>query len=344
MQLSDFDFNLPPELIAKSPAEKRTDSRMMILNRQHAAIRHDRFRSIVENLMPGDLLVMNDTRVIPARLFGKKETGGKVEVFLTEQFGSDAKEWECLTKSSRAVKVGTKLLFAEGLIGEILTGAAPPKSRIRFNCDGNVAEILDRIGHIPLPPYIDRDDTAMDRERYQTVFARNDGALAAPTAGLHFSDEIIEKLASGGIEVRYITLHVGIGTFLPVRVENVLEHQMHEERYYVDPETAAAINNAKQQGRRIVAVGTTVARTLESVSNETTGQITSGGGKTGIFIYPGYTFRVVDVLLTNFHLPQSTLLMLVSAFAGRDFVLDAYRQAIEEKYRFYSYGDCMLIQ
>ena len=344
MHLSDFDFNLPSELIAQSPAEKRTDSRLMVLDCQQTEIKHTRFSSIVDCLLPGDLLVLNDTRVIPARLFGQKVTGGKIEVFLTEQLDSTATEWNCLTKSSRSPKVGARISFAEGLTGEIIAGGELPKHRIRFSSVGNVAQILDRIGHIPLPPYIDRTDTLFDRERYQTVFATKDGALAAPTAGLHFTDEVLTRIASVGVEIRYITLHVGIGTFLPVRVENIPEHKMHEERYCVDVETAAAINEAKQGGRRVVAVGTTVARTLESVWNEASGQIDSGEGKTGIFIYPGYQFKIVDALLTNFHLPRSTLLMLVSAFAGREFVLEAYRQAIEEKYRFYSYGDCMLIQ
>ncbi len=344
MKLTDFDFDLPPALIAQKPAAKRTDSRLMVLDRQDKSIHHADFTSLATFLQPGDLIVLNDTRVIPARLFGTKESGGKVEVFLAERVDQDATEWDCLAKSSRPLKAGARLFFDEGLTGEVLSGATAPKWRIRFSGHDDVAAVLDRIGHMPLPPYIDRQDTVADRDRYQTIFARNAGALAAPTAGLHFSDGTLQELQSAGIEIRYLTLHVGIGTFLPVRVENVAEHRMHEERFRVDAETAQAITRARQEGRRVVAIGTTVARTLESVWDEASAEIRCGEGSTDIFIYPGYRFRAVDALLTNFHLPGSTLLMLVSAFAGRDFVLTAYRQAIEARYRFYSYGDCMLIQ
>ncbi len=343
MKLTDFDFVLPPDLVAQKPAEKRTDSRLMILDRQDKTVRHEAFTSLVNYLAPGDLLVLNDTRVIPARLFGKKESGGKVEVLLVERHDPEAIEWDCLTKSSRPLKIGTKLCFAQGLTGTVIDEAEHPKWRIRFNSDESVATVLDRIGHMPLPPYIDREDTTGDRERYQTVFAKNKGALAAPTAGLHFTDEILAQVRAAGVEIRYITLHVGIGTFLPVRVENIPDHRMHEERFEVDAETARALTDAKREGRRVVAVGTTVARTLESAWDDDLDGIAAGRSSTDIFIYPGYDFRVVDALLTNFHLPGSTLLMLVSAFAGREFVLDAYRQAIAERYRFYSYGDCMLI-
>ena len=344
MQLSDFDFNLPPELIARKPAENRAGSRMMVLDRSTSSVIHDHFQSLVQYLNPGDVLVLNDTRVIPARLLGRKETGGKVEIFLTERLADDCSEWECLTKSSKPLKAGTKVLFPEEVSGEMIVCGSMTGNRIRFDRIPDLAEKLDRIGHMPLPPYIGREDDQDDRERYQTVYARKDGALAAPTAGLHFTDEVLAQLASAGIRVEKITLHVGLGTFLPVRVENVADHRMHEERYSVTPETAAAVNEARKSGRRVVAVGTTVARTLESVWDQQADEIVSGAGSTGIFIYPGYQFRAVDALMTNFHLPQSTLLMLVSAFADRDFVLDAYHQAIGEEYRFYSYGDCMLIQ
>ncbi len=343
MQLADFDFNLPPDLIAQSPVEKRTDSRLLVLDRKQSTIRHDRFASLLDYLRPGDLLVLNDTRVIPARLRGRKESGGRIEVFLTERLADDGTLWECLAKSSRPPREGGRILFDDALVGEILPGAEAPKWRIRFTCDGDVATCLDRIGQIPLPPYIDRSATEADRERYQTVFANRDGALAAPTAGLHFTDDILRRAAAAGVEIRYVTLHVGIGTFLPVRVEKVAEHRMHAERYRVDAETAAAITAAKRSGRRVVAVGTTVTRTLESVWDETSESLRSGDGRTDIFIYPGHRFRVVDALLTNFHLPRSTLLMLVSAFSGRELVLSAYQAAITERYRFYSYGDCMLI-
>ena len=344
MQLADFDYKLPSELIARTPVEKRTDSRMMVLDRPSLSISHKGFGTLVDHLRPGDLLILNDTRVIPARLFGRKSSGGKVEIFLNERLNADSTEWDCLARSSRPLKPGTDLFFSTGLSGKILAGAEPPKHYIRFTSSGDVAAILEQVGHVPLPPYIDREDTVFDRDRYQTVYARQDGALAAPTAGLHFTDELLQKLVDAGVVVRFVTLHVGLGTFLPVRVENILEHQMHEERFLVSQETAAAINLARSEGRRVVAVGTTVARTLESSWDNDTGQIKAGNGKTGIFIYPGYQFKTIDALLTNFHLPRSTLLMLVSAFAGRDFILQAYHEAVAEHYRFYSYGDCMLIQ
>lgn len=344
MQLADFDYKLPPELIAQTPATERTSSRLMLLDRAALRIEHDRFRSLVDYLRPGDLLIMNDARVIPARLYGKKASGGKVEVFLNESIDSGSNEWDCLTRSSRPLKPGTILNFTEDLSGEIVSGAESPKRRIRFKCSGDVAEHLDRAGHVPLPPYINREDSIIDRQRYQTVYARQAGALAAPTAGLHFSEEILGQIANAGVDIRYITLHVGLGTFLPVRVANIPDHQMHEERFEVSAATATAVTRAKQEGRRVIAVGTTVARTLESVWDNNSDQVRAGAGKTGIFIYPGYSFKVIDVLLTNFHLPQSTLLMLVAAFAGHGLIFEAYKQAIAEKYRFYSYGDCMLIQ
>lgn len=344
MQLADFDYDLPPELIAKSPVVKRTDSRLMLLDRSASSIRHDRFGALGENLRPGDVLVLNDTSVIPARLLGHKGSGGQVEVFLNERLTDDSTEWDCLTRSSRPLKPGVEVFFSEQLTGVILDGAEPPRRRIRFRSPGNVADQLERVGHVPLPPYIDREDSTLDRERYQTVYARQKGALAAPTAGLHFTEELLAEIAHSGVEVRFITLHVGLGTFLPVRVDNITEHQMHEERFVVPSETAESVARAKQEGRRIVAVGTTVARTLESVWDKSQQLIRAGEGRTSIFIYPGFQFSVTDALLTNFHLPQSTLLMLVSAFADRDFIMEAYHQAITERYRFYSYGDCMLIQ
>jgi len=315
----------------------------MLLDRAKSGIRHETFAYLLDFLKPGDLLVLNDTRVIPARLYGRKESGGKVEIFLVERLSPDASEWECMSKSSRPLKSGTKLLFDGGLTGELLTDSGRTRT-IRFHFDGELAAHLEKIGHVPLPPYIDRQDKSHDRDRYQTVFAREDGALAAPTAGLHFTTEIIAGAMAAGVDVHYVTLHVGLGTFVPVQVEHIPDHTMHEERYVVSTETAAAITQAKREGRRVIAVGTTVARTLESVFDAESGSVRAGAGKTAIFIYPGYRFRAVDVLLTNFHLPKSTLLMLVSAFAGRDFIMQAYQEAIAAGYRFYSYGDCMLIQ
>ncbi|MDT8421178.1 MAG: tRNA preQ1(34) S-adenosylmethionine ribosyltransferase-isomerase QueA [Desulfuromonadales bacterium] len=343
MQLEDFDFLLPEELIAQHPTERRDGSRLMLVDRQRGDIRTAAFPSVVEAFREGDLLVINDTRVIPARLLGRKDSGGKVEIFLVRRLADAAGEdWLCMTRSSRSLKVGTQLQLGEGLTAEVLDGAEPPQRKVRFFCAGPFLDTVERVGHLPLPPYIARPDSAEDRQRYQTVFARNDGALAAPTAGLHFTEDILQQLRDKGVEILPLTLHVGLGTFLPVRVEDIRQHKMHAEIYSVPAETAAAVNRAKAEGRRIVALGTTAARALESAVDEQ-GCLQAGEDESEIFIYPGYRFKLVDALLTNFHLPKSTLLMLVSAFAGREFILQAYQRAVAERFRFFSYGDCMLI-
>ena len=343
MQLEDFDFLLPEELIAQHPTERRDGSRLMLVDRQRGAISTDGFPSVVDAFRKGDLLVINDTRVIPARLLGRKESGGKVEIFLVRRLaGAVDEDWLCMTRSSRSLKVGTQLKLAEGLTAEVLDGTEPPQRMVRFFCDGPFLDTIERVGHLPLPPYITRPDSAEDRQRYQTVFACNDGALAAPTAGLHFTEDILQQLRDKGVEILPLTLHVGLGTFLPVRVEDIRQHKMHAEIYSVPSATAAAVNRAKAERRRIVALGTTAARALESAVDEQ-GCLQAGEDESEIFIYPGYRFKLVDALITNFHLPKSTLLMLVSAFAGRDFILQAYQRAVAERFRFFSYGDCMLI-
>lgn len=343
MQLEDFDFSLPEELIAQYPAERRDGSRLMMLDRQSGEINTGDFPQVVDAFQSGDLLVINDTRVIPARLLGHKESGGKVEVFLVRRLvDAEAEDWLCMTRSSRSLKVGMQLQLGEGLTAEVLAGGEAPHRHIRFFCEGSFLERVEQVGHLPLPPYITRPDDAGDRQRYQTVFASNDGAVAAPTAGLHFTDEILQQLRDKGVEICPLTLHVGLGTFLPVRVDDVRTHKMHAELYAVPQPTAQAVNRAKAEGRRIVALGTTAARALESAVNEQ-GCLQAGENESEIFIYPGYRFQLVDALITNFHLPKSTLLMLVSALAGRDFILQAYRQAVEERFRFFSYGDCMMI-
>lgn len=345
MQLSDFDFVLPDELIAQSPQQQRDGSRLLCLDRRSSSIVSRQFVDIVDVLRPGDVLVINDTRVIPARLYATKTTGGKVEVLLVRRCPDavDSEDWLCLTRSAKPLKIGTRLDFVSGLTAEIQDVDENFLKRVRFFCSCNFMEIVEGIGHLPLPPYIKRPDTIADRERYQTVFAQNKGAVAAPTAALHFTAATFAQLAARGIEVCSLTLHVGLGTFLPVRVDDVLEHRMHAEHYDVPEATAVTINRARSEGRRIVALGTTVTRTLETAAN-TAGQLHSGSGESEIFIVPGFRFKIVDALITNFHLPKSTLLMLVSAFAGREFVLRAYHQAIKERYRFFSYGDCMLIE
>jgi len=343
MQLEDFDFLLPEELIAQYPAERRDGSRLMMLNRQSGAIETGDFPQVVDAFQGGDLMVINDTRVIPARLLGHKESGGKVEVFLIRRLvDAEGEDWLCMTRSSRSLKVGIQLQLGEGLTAEVLAGGDAPNRHVRFFCDGPFMERVEHVGHLPLPPYIARPDDVDDRERYQTVFACNDGAVAAPTAGLHFTDEILQQLRDKGVEICPLTLHVGLGTFLPVRVDDVRTHKMHAEFYAVPETTAQAVNKARTEGRRIVALGTTAARALESAVDEQ-GCLQAGENESQIFIYPGYRFQLVDALITNFHLPKSTLLMLVSALAGRDFILQAYQQAVEERFRFFSYGDCMMI-
>ncbi|MCD6582421.1 MAG: tRNA preQ1(34) S-adenosylmethionine ribosyltransferase-isomerase QueA [Desulfuromusa sp.] len=344
MQLTDFDFTLPDELIAQIPAAQRDASRLLCLDRQSATVESKQFADILEYFRPGDVLVVNDTRVIPARLLGHKQTGGKVEVFLVRQYPGavEAEEWLCLTKSSKPLRGGTVVNFTPDFSAEILEKVDSPYRRVRFHCFGDFMQKIEEVGHLPLPPYIKREDRQEDRSRYQTVFAREKGAVAAPTAGLHFTEKILQQLVVSGVEILNLTLHVGLGTFLPVRVDDIRQHKMHAELFSIPETTAAAVNLARSEGRRIFALGTTSARALETAATDDD-LLLAGSGDSEIFIYPGYRFKIVDALITNFHLPKSTLLMLVSAFAGRDFILSAYRKAVEERFRFFSYGDCMLI-
>jgi S-adenosylmethionine:tRNA ribosyltransferase-isomerase len=315
----------------------------MCLNRHSGVVEARQFTDILEYFVPGDVLVVNDTKVIPARLLGTKKTGGKVEVFLVRRQKNQEgyEDWLCLTRSSRSLKNGTVVHFASDFQAEVLEVVDAPYRRVRFSCADDFMDMLELFGHLPLPPYIKREDNREDRSRYQTVFAREKGAVAAPTAGLHFTEDVLRNLTAIGVEIVNLTLHVGLGTFLPIRVEDVRQHKMHAESYSISAKTAAAINVARREGRRIFALGTTSARALETAAED--GELKSGDGDSEIFIYPGYRFKIVDALVTNFHLPKSTLLMLVSAFAGRDFILSAYQRAVDERFRFFSYGDCMLI-
>ncbi len=353
--VSDFDFDLPEELIAQEPPIRRGFSRMLVFNRTTGAARDSDFSVFPSLLRPDDLLVLNDTRVIPARLFCRrtlrreKETPlGRIEVMLTEPAGED--RWRALVRPGRKVSVGEKLVFpdADGqaqLEAEVLEHHPFGERVLKFQPVKNFFEILERIGHVPLPPYIHRPDSGEDRERYQTVFAQKPGSVAAPTAGLHFSEEILAQINRQGIEIAKVTLHVGLGTFAPLRVDRVSDIRLHKERYDVPGKTAEAINRARRSGRRIVAVGTTTVRTLEAAASQSTfGELRSGSGETDIFIAPGFEFRIVGAILTNFHLPRSSLLMLVSAFGGREKTLDLYRHAVQNRYRFFSYGDCVFIE
>lgn len=336
----DYDFFLPEELIAQTPLKVRTDSRLLVLSRQEKKISHHHFFNILEFLKAGDCLVLNDSRVIPARLIG--EVSGKqsaVEILLLTR--KTDKQWEVLTKPGKKARVGAKLSFGGGkLVGTITEVMENGNRIIEFDFQGIFEEILDELGTMPLPPYI--HEKLEDRERYQTVYSKHNGSSAAPTAGLHFSKEILKQIEEKGIKIAFVTLHVGLGTFRPVKVENILEHQMHAEFCWINQKDADIINQTKAKGGRVIAVGTTACRTLESLADEN-GYLKESQKWTNIFIYPGYRFRVLDGLLTNFHLPKSTLIMLVSAFAGRDFVLSAYKEAVQEKYRFFSFGDAMLI-
>ncbi|MCA1796042.1 MAG: tRNA preQ1(34) S-adenosylmethionine ribosyltransferase-isomerase QueA [Geobacteraceae bacterium] len=344
MLLSDFDYTLPPDLIAQQPAERREDSRLMVLERSTGRIVNSLFKQIEEYFNPGDVLVINDTRVIPARLHGTKASGGRIEVFLVRRIEALPGEcWVCLTRSSRAPRPGTRLIIAGDLDAEVLDEGEDGYRNIRFEYSGaDFQQWLEEKGSIPLPPYIERAPQEQDLERYQTTFSSVPGAVAAPTAGLHFTPRILDNLRAKGVVVTPLTLHIGLGTFLPVRVDNISEHRMHSEAYTIPDSTATVVNAAIREGRRVVALGTTVTRTLEYAVTES-GEICPGSGMTDMFIYPGYRFKAVDALLTNFHLPKSTLLMLVSALAGRDFILRAYAEAVVQRYRFFSYGDCMLI-
>lgn len=336
-----FDYELPEELIAQTPLLDREASRMLVVDRQTGELSHEHFFDITKHLRAGDTLVLNDTKVIPARLFGvKEETGAKIELLLLKE--EEDHTWEALVKPSKRIKVGTKVTFGNGLLEATCVKELPEGRRaMRFKFDGIFNEILDQLGEMPLPPYI--QEQLEEQDRYQTVFARNRGSAAAPTAGLHFTETMLEKLQQQGINIAYITLHVGLGTFRPVSVDDVESHKMHSEFYQMTDEAANLLEKTKQEGGRIVAVGTTSARTLETITRDHDGSFVSSSGWTDIFIYPGFKFRAIDGLLTNFHLPKSTLVMLVSAFSSRDIILNAYNEAVAERYRFFSFGDAMLL-
>ncbi|MCL2426670.1 MAG: tRNA preQ1(34) S-adenosylmethionine ribosyltransferase-isomerase QueA [Oscillospiraceae bacterium] len=346
MLKSDFSFELPPELIAQTPLENREQSRLLHMDRKTGAIAHHHFYELPNILRKGDCLVLNDSRVLPARLFGKLETGGMVEVVLlnekkalAEKVGSQV--WECLTKPGKKTKVGAKLVFGDGELTATIIEVTDTGNRlIEFHFEGIFLEVLERLGQMPLPPYIHEE--LKDNERYQTVYSKDVGSAAAPTAGLHFTLELLDEIKAKGIDIQYVTLHVGLGTFRPVKADNIEDHEMHAEYFIITEETADAINRTKQNGGRVVAVGTTSCRVLESCTSES-GIVSAFSGFTDIFIYPGYTFKCLDGLITNFHLPESTLIMLVSAFAGREHILNAYEEAIRERYRFFSFGDSMLL-
>ena len=340
MDVKDFDYDLPEELIAQDPLEDRSSSRLMVLDKKTGEVSHHIFKEIIKYLRPGDCLVLNNTKVIPARLYGVKEgTMAKIEILLLKRKQNDV--WETLVKPGKKAKPGTKIIFGDGILtGEVIDVVDDGNRLIQFSYDGIFEEILDKLGQMPLPPYITHQ--LKDKNRYQTVYAKYDGSAAAPTAGLHFTKELLNEVKEKGVDIAEVTLHVGLGTFRPVKVDNVLDHHMHSEFYMVSQEAADKINNAKKNGRRIISVGTTSTRTLESAADEN-GMLHECSGWTDIFIYPGYKFKVIDCLITNFHLPQSTLVMLVSALAGREHILSAYKKAVEEKYRFFSFGDAMFI-
>ena len=340
MDVKDFYYDLPEELIAQDPLEKRSNSRLMVLDKKSGDVYHRHFYDIKEYLKPGDCLVVNNTKVIPARLYGSREnTGGKVEILLLKRVSDDV--WETLVKPGKKARVGDRIEFGEGLLkAEIIDVVEEGNRLVRFEYEGIFEEILDQLGQMPLPPYITHE--LKDKDRYQTVYAKYDGSAAAPTAGLHFTKELLQEIKDMGVNIAEVTLHVGLGTFRPVKVENVLDHHMHSEFYMISQEAADMINATKDNGGRVISVGTTSTRTLEAAADEN-GRLTETSGWTEIFIYPGYKFKVIDALITNFHLPESTLVMLVSALAGREHVLAAYAKAVEEKYRFFSFGDAMLI-
>ena len=347
MEKKEFNFTLPEHLIAQTPIESRDKSRLMCVDKKSGELSHNHFYELPKILRPGDCLVLNDSRVIPARLLGQREAGGAAEVVLLREAVESAPvspsivRWECLTRPGKKTPPGTKLIFGNGELTGTVTGTADGGNKIiEFNIDGIFMEVLERLGKMPLPPYIHEE--LHDAERYQTVYSKESGSAAAPTAGLHFTHELLDEVKANGIEVCYLTLHVGLGTFRPVKAEKIEDHEMHSESYTISKETADTINRTKKSGGRVVAVGTTSCRTLESIADEN-GLVTYGSGDTSIFIYPGYKFRCMDGLITNFHLPESTLIMLVSAFAGKDNILHAYETAIEKEYRFFSFGDAMLL-
>lgn len=341
MKVSDFNYELPEELIAQFPIEKRDESRLMVLDREKKTIEHKIFKDILDYLKPGDCLVRNNTKVIPARLYGRKEdTGAKVEFLLLKQLEKDV--WEVMCRPGRKIHVGTRVVFGEGILkGEVLEVLDGGNRKVYFEYQGIFNEVLEKIGLMPLPPYI--HETLKENDRYQTVYAKYEGSAAAPTAGLHFTEELLEKIKEKGVEIANVTLHVGIGTFRPVKVENIEEHDMHSEHFYIKKEDVDKINKARDNGGRIIAVGTTSCRVLESISDDT-GHVKEVEKDTNIFIYPGYKFKCIDGLITNFHLPESTLIMLVSALAGKEYIMKAYKEAVREKYKFFSFGDAMFIQ
>ena len=339
MKVSEFNYELPEELIAQTPYDKRDEARLMVLNRENETIENKVFRDVIDYLEPGDCLVINNTKVLPARLYGVKDTGAKVEFLLLKRLEKDF--WEVMVRPGNKLKPGTKVSFGNGILkAEVLDVLEGGNRKVKFEYDGIFNEILDKIGLMPLPPYI--KERLKDKDKYQTVYAKYEGSSAAPTAGLHFTEELLEKIRKKGIEIANVTLHVGIGTFRPVKVENVEDHLMHSEHYYIKSEDAEKINKAKRENHKVVAVGTTSCRVLESVSDEN-GFVKEVEGDTSIFIYPGYKFKCIDSLITNFHLPESTLIMLVSSLAGKDFIMRAYNQAVKEKYKFFSFGDAMII-
>ena len=341
MKLEEFDYNLPEELIAQVPIQQRDESRLMVVDREKRTIEDKVFRDIIDYLEPGDCLVRNNTKVIPARLYGKKDTGANVEFVLLKQLDGDI--WESIVRPGNKLKPGSKVIFGDGLLkAEILDVLEDGTRKVKFEYDGIFNEILDQIGLMPLPPYI--HESLKENDRYQTVYAKYVGSAAAPTAGLHFTPELLKKIEEKGIKIANVTLHVGIGTFRPVKEENIEEHKMHTEHFYIKQEDVDKINETKKNGKKVIAVGTTSCRVLETVADENTGLVKQIESDTGIYIYPGYKFKCVDGLITNFHLPKSTLLMLVSALADRKFILEAYNKAVEEKYRFFSFGDAMFIK
>ncbi len=340
MELSEFNYDLPQELIAQVPIKDRDESRLLVLDRKNKTIEDKIFKDIIDYLEPGDCLVRNNTKVIPARLYGKKETGANVEFVLLNNIEGDI--WETMVRPGNKLHIGTKVIFGDGLlIAEIMDTLEDGTRKVKFTYQGIFNEILDKIGLMPLPPYI--HESLKEKDRYQTVYAKYLGSSAAPTAGLHFTPELLKKIENKGIDIANVTLHVGIGTFRPVKEKNIEDHHMHTEHYYIKQEDAGKINKAKLSGKRVISVGTTSCRTLETVADEK-GLVKETEGDTGIFIYPGYKFKCIDALITNFHLPESTLLMLVSAFADKDYILKAYKHAVDNKYRFFSFGDAMLIK
>ena len=341
MKLEEFDYNLPEELIAQVPIQQRDESRLMVVDREKRTIEDKVFRDIIDYLEPGDCLVRNNTKVIPARLYGKKDTGANVEFVLLKQLDGDI--WESIVRPGNKLKPGSKVICGDGLLKEeILDVLEDGTRKVKFEYDGIFNEILDQIGLMPLPPYI--HESLKENDRYQTVYAKYEGSAAAPTAGLHFTPELLKKIEEKGIKIANVTLHVGIGTFRPVKEENIEEHKMHTEHFYIKQEDVDKINETKKNGKKVIAVGTTSCRVLETVADENTGLVKQIESDTGIYIYPGYKFKCVDGLITNFHLPKSTLLMLVSALADREFILEAYNKAVEENYRFFSFGDAMFIK